>query len=111
MTNKPLMRAIALLLLGPVLSGCIFFESRESRAMRRDPSFQAGYADGCASANARGANLRTGGVVRDEALYKASQPYRAGWGNGYATCNNQVPQHGPDPNMGGMQPSKPPGTL
>ena len=76
------------------LAGCIFFESPRERAMRKDPAFQAGYSDGCASASARGANLRTGGVVRDAQLFASSKPYRAGWNAGYSVCNNQI-----DPNM------------
>ena len=93
------------------LSGCIFFESPRERAMRNDPNFKAGYSDGCASANASGADYRSGGIVRDAAMYKASQPYRSGWGAGYATCNRRATPNGPDPNMGGMPPQRPPGQL
>jgi hypothetical protein len=77
--------AVALSLLA---SGCIFFESKRDRAMRNDPTFQAGYSDGCASANARGTNYR-GDKIRDDALYASSQLYRSGWGAGYSLCNNQ----------------------
>ena len=76
-------------LLAVELSGCIFFETRAMRAMRNDPNFKAGYSDGCASANARGTSF-TGSKVRDEAAFQVSQPYRAGWSNGYSTCNNQL---------------------
>jgi len=93
------------------LSGCIFFETPRERAMRNDPNFRAGYSDGCASANASGADYRSGGQVRDDALYKTSQPYRSGWGVGYATCNRRMTPNGPDPNMGGMPAQRPPGQL
>jgi hypothetical protein len=87
------------------------FGTPHDRAMRNDPNFKAGYSDGCASANASGADYRSGGQVRDDALYKASQPYRSGWGVGYATCNRQAMPNGPDPNMGGMPSQRPPGQL
>lgn len=79
---------LAAIALAVSLGGCIFFESKRDRAMRNDPTFQAGYSDGCASANTRGTNYR-GDKVRDEALYASSQPYRSGWGAGYSLCNNQ----------------------
>ena len=71
------------------LSGCIFFETKAMRAMRNDPNFKVGYSDGCASANARGTSF-TGSQVRDHSLFQTSQPYRAGWSNGYRTCNNEL---------------------
>ena len=79
---------LAIVLLAPALSGCIFFGTKKDRAMMHTPEFQAGYSDGCASANARGTNYRSD-KIQDEALYKTSQPYRSGWGAGYSTCNNQ----------------------
>ena len=94
-------------LLAISLSGCIFFETRQMRAMRNDPNFKAGYSDGCASANARGTSF-TGSTIRDDAAFKTSEPYRAGWSSGYSTCNNQLyrsttpnvndsPDHRPNP--------------
>ena len=100
-------RAAIAVLLAASLSGCIFFETRSMRAMRNDPNFKAGYSDGCASANARGTSY-TGNKVRDDALFQISQPYRAGWSNGFTSCNNQLngstapnisemPDHRPNP--------------
>lgn len=100
-------RTLFVVLLAASLSGCIFFETRAMRAMRNDPNFKAGYSDGCASANARGTSF-TGSKIRDEAAFQVSQPYRAGWSNGYSTCNNQLyrsntpnvndsPDHRPNP--------------
>jgi hypothetical protein len=107
MTLSQITRSAFVLLLAASVSGCIFFETRAMRAMRSDPNFKAGYSDGCASANARGTSF-TGEKVRDEALFKTNQPYRAGWSNGYSTCNNQLyspnspnvsdmPDHRPNP--------------
>lgn len=100
---------LAALVLPLLLSGCIFFETPRERAMRHDPNFQAGYSDGCASANARGTNYR-GDQVRDDALYQTSKPYRAGWSSGYSACNNQRSGVS-NPDIGGMPNAKPPGQL
>ena len=83
MTKRILVR-IGTVALAFALGGCIFFESKRDRAMRNDPTFQAGYSDGCASANNRGTNFR-GSQVRDDALFQTSPPYRAGWGEGYGS--------------------------
>jgi hypothetical protein len=107
MTNKRLARGALGLVLVPLLAGCIALGSKASR----DPNFQAGYSDGCASATASGADYRTGGQVRDDALYKASQAYRSGWGTGFASCNPRRSPSGTDPNMGGMPSQRPPGQL
>jgi hypothetical protein len=96
-------RATAVLL-SLTLTGCIFFETPRERAMRNDPNFRAGYSDGCASANARGANVR-GDAVRDESAYAVSQPYRAGWSAGYSSCNTALQQS--NPTIGGMPGSRP----
>lgn len=100
-------RTILALALSVSLSSCVFFETCQMRATRNDPNFKLGYSDGCASANARGTSF-TGSQVRDDALFQASQPYRAGWSNGYRTCNNELypsgnaavgdmPDHRPNP--------------
>ncbi len=81
------------------LTGCIFFETPRERAMRNDPNFRAGYSDGCASANARGSDVR-GDAVRDEAAYAVSKPYRSGWSAGYSSCNTAMQQS--NPTIGGM---------
>ena len=107
MTNKWLARAGLAVVAMPLLAGCIAFGSKASR----DPNFQAGYSDGCASATSAGADYRTGGQVRDDALYKASSAYRSGWGTGFASCNPRRNPAGTDPNMGGMPSQRPPGQL
>jgi len=109
MMPNDLLRRAAAALLCATLSGCIFFETPAERAMVKDPNYQAGYSDGCASANAAGSDVRHGDNVRDEALYEASRPYRAGWGAGYASCNTHSGAVNPD--TGGMPSTKPPGQL
>ncbi len=83
------------LLLAPlcvfVLTGCMFFETRASREIRHQPSYRIGYDDGCASANAQGANMRHGDIVRDDALYDTDQAYHAGWANGHGACTRLAP--------------------
>ena len=63
------MRPLNLLLilaLAPALSGCILFETKAQRAMVKNPQFQAGYSDGCASANRRGTDFY-GDKIQDDA--------------------------------------------
>ena len=89
-----------------VLGGCIFFETRADRALRHQPSFRTGYEDGCATANAQGANMRRGDLVRDDSLYDADKAYRVGWAQGHNACRRGAPtaqEPGPlaDPNPGG----------
>jgi hypothetical protein len=74
-----------------LLTGCMFFETRADRALKNQPNFQAGYDDGCASANGQGANMRHGNIVRDDALYESDKAYRVGWANGHSTCQRLAP--------------------
>jgi hypothetical protein len=67
-------------------AGCILFSSAKDKATRNTPSFKDGYGDGCAAATAQSSNYREG-PYRDEQLYKTDSLYRAGWANGYQTCN------------------------
>ena len=100
MTVSMLLRAGLACILAASLSGCIFFETRAQRAMRNNPEFKVGYSDGCASASSRGTSY-VGNRVRDDALFKTSQPYRAGWSNGYTVCNNELSRSG-NTNVNGM---------
>ena len=70
------------------LAACGLFPSAAERAVQKSPDFRAGYSDGCAAASVTGANPREG-PYRDEALYRVSQAYRAGWGNGYSVCRRE----------------------
>jgi hypothetical protein len=108
--SATLLPRLTVLALSLMLGGCIFFETKAQRAMVKDPNFQAGYSDGCASANAQGTDYRRGNDIRDASLYQSSKPYRSGWAAGYAACNTTRGGTS-DPNYGGMPSSKPPGQL
>jgi hypothetical protein len=83
------------------LSSCAIFGGPADRALRRTPSYQAGYADGCAAANNASANYREAPAT-DNRLYESDQTYRYGWGNGYQTCKpSGVGAPGDDP-LGGQ---------
>src|SRR4051794_33696304 len=71
-----------------VLAGCGLFPNAQERAVQKSPNFRAGYSDGCAAASTTGANYREG-AYRDEAMYKTSAAYRAGWGNGFSVCRGE----------------------
>ena len=73
------------ILLSLAVAGCGLFSSPAQRAVQKSPNFRAGYSDGCAAVSTTGANYRAG-AYRDEALYKTSAAYRAGWGNGFSVC-------------------------
>jgi hypothetical protein len=81
-----LARLAMVLAFASLVSGCIFFSNPRDRALRNSPSFRDGYSDGCAAATTQGADFRKG-PQRDETLYKTDSVYRAGWANGYQTCN------------------------
>ena len=105
MTISILFRATFAGLVAASLSGCIFFETHAQRVMRSDPSFKIGYSDGCATANARGSSFLDN-KVRDDALFQSSQPYRAGWSNGYTVCNTELKRSG-NTNVNGMPDRRP----
>jgi len=81
------------------LSGCVFFESRQDRALEKTAEFKDGYSDGCATASTQSANYAESNMVRDQTLFKTNRAYRQGWSAGYAGCRPvigpQQPQNGP----------------
>jgi hypothetical protein len=86
------LRSLSLVMLSALmLTGCMFFEKPGDRAIRHQPNYRAGYDDGCASANAQGANMRHGDTVRDDALYEVDKAYRVGWANGHSACRRLAP--------------------
>ena len=88
MTTTKIVPRLASLAVLLALLGCA---SRADRAMRNSPDFKAGYSDGCATASAQGANVRTDGLVRDEAAYRSNRAYHAGWGTGFNACRSYQP--------------------
>lgn len=97
-------RTILLALAATALASCALFPSAHDRAMRQTPSFKAGYADGCAAANAAGSSYRYG-PVRDENLFRQDATYRAGWNSGYATCRRTIAPPGSEPGSPVPEPS------
>jgi hypothetical protein len=90
-------RAAVLLLLSLTLSAC---ESAAERTIRKSPDYKAGYSDGCASANAPGANMRDTGRIRDEQAYQGNRAYNAGWDTGFHACGASQPSRGMPPMPG-----------
>ena len=83
------LRLPILMLTALCLCGCVLFGGPADKALRRSPSYRDGYQDGCAAANASGADLRDGPAT-DNALYKTDAIYRHGWGNGYQACRSTL---------------------
>ena len=57
-------------------------------AGRDNPSYQAGFGDGCASASAAESAIPRA-PQRNEALYASDADYRAGWISGRDACRMQ----------------------
>jgi hypothetical protein len=97
----------AILSAGLLLSGCVFFESKQDRALEKTAEFKDGYSDGCATASTQSANYAASNMVRDQTLFKSNRAYRQGWSAGYSGCRPVIgppqPQNGPvaDPTPGG----------
>jgi len=64
-----------------VLAGCASSEPE----LRKNPSFQEGYEDGCAAATYQGSDLRDR-TVGDKQLLNADDTYRAGYNSGLQMC-------------------------
>jgi len=54
-------------------------------ALRKNPSFQEGYEDGCRAATDQGSDLRDR-AVGDKQLLKSDGAYRAGYNSGLQLC-------------------------
>jgi hypothetical protein len=66
------------------LSACAVFGGPGDRALRRSPSFRAGYSDGCSAATAPSANPRD---ARDT-LAGEDRIYKRGYATGFQSCRN-----------------------
>ncbi len=64
------------------LSGCMIFGGPADRALRRTPSYRAGYSDGCAAATGPSANPRD----TPQALTSEDRAYRRGYSGGFTAC-------------------------
>lgn len=84
-------RLSLVLLSALLLTGCMFYETKQVRTLRHEPNFRLGYNDGCATATNEGADMRHGDMIRDDALYDADKAYRVGWANGHSACQRMAP--------------------
>ena len=54
---------------------------------QKDPMYDVGFSDGCATGTARAQGAPPSAATRDELEWKNSDAYRAGWKAGYGACN------------------------
>jgi hypothetical protein len=64
------------------LGGCMVFGGTADKALRRTPSYRAGYSDGCAAGNGPSANPRD----QPASISDEDRAYRRGYAGGYAAC-------------------------
>ena len=69
-------------LAGLTLAGCGLLETPADRAVKRSPSFRAGYSDGCAAASSPSANPRDA----QASLAGEDKLYRRGYSAGLSSC-------------------------
>lgn len=67
-------------------AGCA---STDATQLAEEPSFQAGYGDGCVTATEDDKSFSTT-RVRDEYLFDSDRAYRAGWRQGYIQCGGRA---------------------
>jgi hypothetical protein len=70
------------LVLAAALSGC---ETAEEQALKESPSYNAGFGDGCNTAESERAVIKPP-PQRDATLYAKDADYRRGWNAGHAFC-------------------------
>jgi hypothetical protein len=99
-----LARSILVAIAAASLAACALFPGAHDRAMRRTQAYRAGYADGCAAANAAGTRYRRG-PVRNTRAFRGNRLYRAGWNTGYSACRGGVTAPGSDPQHPFNEPS------
>ena len=68
-----------------------------------DPDYDTGFTDGCSTGSARTSGGPPTKPVRDDALWKESEGYRAGWKAGYSSCSpgSRGDMPGSDRDIGG----------
>ena len=85
------------------LGGCAVFGGPSDRALRRSPSFRAGYSDGCAAATAQTANPRDD----KDSLAGEDRLYRRGYATGFQSCRNGTAAAPNSPFNSGMNDNAP----
>jgi hypothetical protein len=74
------MRVVTAASLALVLSACAM-----EMGSKDSPTYQAGYADGCATGMAEGSSVPMS-AKRNNALFSSDKDYRSGWAAGHADC-------------------------
>ncbi|MEQ9517842.1 MAG: hypothetical protein RLN89_00235 [Parvibaculum sp.] len=77
--------SVAVLAGGLLLSACAFDRAPE---VLQDPLYKAGHSDGCNTGHTRVSGFKET-IHRNASLYETEENYRAGWGDGYASCGGQ----------------------
>jgi len=90
---NPFRALIAISLVAASIGGCA---SDEALNLAEQPSYQAGYGDGCVTATEEDKSFSTK-RQRDEYLFDNDKAYRAGWRQGYLQCGGRASA----PNDGG----------
>jgi hypothetical protein len=73
------------------LAGC----AGQDPTLRQHPDYSIGYSDGCTSGNSRVTGFKNT-IKRDKSLWDSSEPYRAGWKDGFGACGGNENR---DPNV------------
>ncbi|MEL7488240.1 MAG: hypothetical protein AAGJ87_13600 [Pseudomonadota bacterium] len=63
--------------------------SQETALLTEEPSYQAGYGDGCATGVEEDKSFSTK-RTRDNYLFDNDRAYRAGWRQGYLSCGQRT---------------------
>lgn len=69
--------------------GCA--STADMQQLREAPGYQAGYVDGCETANETDKSFSTK-RTRDAYAFDNDKAYRAGWRQGYMECTSTVPE-------------------
>lgn len=77
-------RAVCVMSVLTLLGGCAS-DAAGGPPMADGPDYPAGYSDGCATANARGAQIPER-PIHQSGLAEQSESYRAGWKAGFGAC-------------------------
>ncbi len=68
-------------------AGCV---NSDLAALREQPSFHVGFADGCTTSNEEDKSFSTKSA-RDKYAFENDEAYRAGWRQGWLECNERTP--------------------
>ena len=77
-----------LALAGGALAACTTVDGNDGVLLSDEPSFQAGYGDGCATGVEEDKSFSRK-KVRDSYLFDNDRAYRAGWRQGFLSCSQR----------------------